>query len=41
LLAHTPHIDVPSSNWSCAGPTLIHAAETIADALDQIVEGGS
>ena len=41
LLARTPHIDVPSADWSCAGPTLIHAAETIADALDQIVEGGS
>lgn len=41
LLERTPHIDVPSANWSCAGPALIHAAETIADVLDEIVAGGS
>ena len=41
LLARTPRIDVPSSAWSCAGPDMIEAAETIAGALDEIVAGGS
>ncbi len=41
LLARTPHVDVPSADWSCAGPGLIDAAEIIADALDDIVAGGS
>lgn len=34
VLRHTPRVDVASSAWSCAGPRLILAAETIADALD-------
>lgn len=41
LLRAHPRIDVPSADWSCAGPRLIEAAEAIADALDALAAGGA
>ena len=35
LLAAEPRIDIPSGDWPCASPYLIHAAERMADAADR------
>ncbi|MBO6796486.1 ABC transporter substrate-binding protein [Maricaulis sp.] len=36
LLEAGTRIEIPSGDWPCAGPRLIHAAEAIADALDEM-----
>ena len=39
LLNAAPHLEIPSSAWSCAGPGLLDAAEAIADRLDDMEPG--
>jgi iron complex transport system substrate-binding protein len=39
LLDSAGRVDIASGDWPCAGPRLIDAAETIADALDAWAQG--
>ena len=41
VLEQAMRVDVPASDWPCAGPRLIEAAEAIADALDALPDPGA